>query len=108
MVNIPGDLLKLLERGTARKSEGSRNGVIRHSTISSRVSPFTAFTAVERLAGEQKSADLPRRLFPRLQIDPLGRGRIAAQSQRSFAMTSRMPEISVSLLRTSGIERSKC
>src|SRR5436190_13949720 len=34
----------------AMNSDGSRSGDTRHSTISSRVSPFTALTAVDRLA----------------------------------------------------------
>src|ERR1035437_3740530 len=34
-----------------RKSEASRSGEIRHSTISSRVSPLTAFTAVNAVKG---------------------------------------------------------
>ena len=58
----------------ARKSDGSRSGETRHSTISSRVRPLTALTAVERLAVSSKSADLGGGLLAGLQVDDLGVG----------------------------------
>ncbi len=51
--------------------------------------------------GEQQRADLSRGFLAGLEVDDLGVGR-GLPSHRSFAMTSRMPEISVSLSRTSG------
>ena len=96
VVQIPGRLFQLLKGG--RNSDGSRSGDTRHSTISSRVRPFTALTAVERLAvssSEPVAASLP--VFRSITCACAE----ALPSQRSLAMTSRMPEISVSLSRTS-------
>ena len=80
---------------------------MRHSTISSRVRPFTALTAVERLAVSSSAPTCVAASLPVCRSMTWAWADCCA-SQRSFAMTSRMPEISVSLSRTSGIERSKC
>ena len=75
--------------------------------VTERVRPFTALTAVERLA---VSSNEPTWVAASL---PVFRSMTCAcadwlPSQRSLAMTSRMPETSVSLSRTSWTERSKC
>lgn len=48
VVDIPGGFFELLEG--FEELGGLRNGETRHSTISAVVRPFTALTAVERLA----------------------------------------------------------
>ena len=101
VMQIPGDLLQLLEGGqelgrlAQRRDEALDHFLARE-----------ALHGIDRggeAGGEQQRADLGGGFLAGLQVDDLGVSRGCA-SQRSFAITSRMPEISVSLSRTSGMD----